>query len=74
MESVILRNIEAERVRHGLTKTELADKLGITTSTYLNWLRGKTEIPSGKLLQMKRLWGVSADYLLEISRPDKSQN
>lgn len=66
MAKVILRNIEAERVRHGLTKVELADELGVTTSTYLNWLRGKTEIPSGKLIQMKKLWGVSADYLLEV--------
>lgn len=66
MANVILRNIEAERVRHGLTKVELADELGVTTSTYLNWLRGKTEIPSGKLIQMKKLWGVLADYILEV--------
>lgn len=66
MDKTILRNIEAERVRHGLTKEVLAETLGVTTKTYLNWIRGETEIPSGKIIRMKELWGVSADYLLEI--------
>ena len=67
METILLKNIEAERVRHGLTKEALAEILGITSKTYLSWLRGVTEIPSGKIRQMKKMWNVSADYLLEIS-------
>lgn len=65
MESIIYKNIEAERVRHGDTKENLAQKLDVTTKTYLNWMRGKTEIPASILLQMKRMWNVSADYLLD---------
>lgn len=68
METIVLRNIEAERVRNGYTKEGLAKELGVTSKTYLSWLRGETEIPSGKLLQMKKMWDVSADYLLEIEK------
>lgn len=39
--------------------------LDVTTKTYLNWIRGTTEIPASTLKQMKEMWDVSADYLLE---------
>lgn len=65
MEKIIYKNVEAERVRHGLTKEKLAEDLDVTTKTYLNWIRGTTEIPASTLKQMKEMWNVSADYLLE---------
>jgi transcriptional regulator with XRE-family HTH domain len=64
-----LRNIEAERVRHGLSREDLARGLGVTTRTYFSWINRATEIPSGKLLEMSKLWGVSVDYLLAV--PDE---
>ena len=45
MDSIIYKNIEAERVRHGYTKEVIAQKLDVTTKTYLNWIRGTTESP-----------------------------
>lgn len=67
MDSIIYKNIEAERVRHGYTKEVIAQKLDVTPKTYLNWIRGTTEIPASILLKMKRMWDVSADYLLETN-------
>lgn len=67
MDSIIYKNIEAERVRHGYTKEVIAQKLDVTTKTYLSWIRGTTEIPASTLLKMKRMWDVSADYLLETN-------
>lgn len=67
MDSIIYKNIEAERVRHGYTKEVIAQKLDVTTKTYLSWIRGTTEIPASILLKMKRMWDVSADYLLETN-------
>lgn len=67
MDSIIYKNIEAERVRHGYTKEVIAQKLDVTTKTYLNWIRGTTEIPASILIKMKRMWDVSADYLLETN-------
>lgn len=57
-------NIEAERVRKQITKQELCTKLGITTKTYLNYLRGVTAIPSTVLVEMAELFQCSTDYLL----------
>jgi transcriptional regulator with XRE-family HTH domain len=66
---VLLGNIEAERVRNGLSKQDLAEVLDVTTKTYGSWINGITEIPSGKLLKMSKMWGVTVDYLLD--RPVK---
>lgn len=67
MDSIIYKNIEAERARHGYTKEVIAQKLDVTPKTYLSWIRGTTEIPASILLKMKRMWDVSADYLLETN-------
>lgn len=67
---VVLKNIEAERGRHNQTKSALASILGISTTTYLSWIRDKTEIPSNKLIKMKTMWNVTADYLLEKGEND----
>lgn len=64
MEKIMLYNIEAERGRRNLSKSALCRLLEISTKTYLSWIRGDTEIPSSKILQLKKMWSVSADYLL----------
>jgi len=62
---IVLRNVEAERARNGLTIEELAQKLGISCKTYQNYVRGSS-VPSDKLLVMRGLFGCSVDYLLGI--------
>lgn len=61
----MLMNFEAERARHGLTKTEMSDLMGVTLKTYAMWIQEKSPIPSNKLMELKKQWGVSIDYLLE---------
>ena len=51
-------NIEAERGRHGLTKTELSEKLDISINTYNSYLRGAA-IPSSKLVMLADMFDVS---------------
>lgn len=58
-------NIEAERVRKGMSKENLADELGISLKTYYNWLNGLTAIPSTALKKMSIIFGVGIGYLLE---------
>lgn len=60
----MLTSIEAERVRKGLTKKELAKKLGISTKTYYNWVYEETDVPSSALLRMSKMFGTDVDYLL----------
>ncbi len=58
-------NIEAERVRNGLKKEELVEKIGISIGTYYNWLAGRTAIPSTSLKKMAQIFRTTTDYLLE---------
>ena len=62
-------NIEAERVRCGLSRTAMAERLGVSRSTLRSWLRGDTEIPASKLAEMARLFQCSSDYLLGLRDP-----
>ncbi len=61
----MLRNIEAERVRKGLTKEELTKKIGISLKTYYNWINEETDVPSSALIKMSRMFKVEIGYLLE---------
>lgn len=65
-------NIEAERVRNGLTKVQLARKLETSLKTYYNWVNSVTDIPGSALLKMAKLFNVSIEYLLEDR--EKSDN
>lgn len=62
----MLRNLEAERVRAGMTKKELAKKLNVSSRTYSNWLYEETDVPSSKLKAMSALFGVTIDYLVGL--------
>lgn len=57
-------SINAEMARNGLSNRLLADKLGVSEKTISNWKCGRTDIPSTKLVEMSRLFGVTTDYLL----------
>jgi transcriptional regulator with XRE-family HTH domain len=67
---IILRNLEAERIRHGLTQNQLAEKLGVTPRTIYSWIRQETPIPSNSIIAMCNLWNVSSDYLLSIDKAE----
>lgn len=59
-------NIEAERARAHLTKEQLAKKIGITTKTYLSYIRGGP-MPIQKVIELCTMFNCSADYLLGLS-------
>ena len=60
------KNIKAECARSGLTKADLAVALGVSYSTVRNYLRGGTDIPCSKLIEMAHLFNCSTDYLLGL--------
>lgn len=63
MKTPLYPNIEAERVRRGLSKDAVANELGVTRKTYYNWvIKGK--IPRSKVKRLAQFFDVSADYLL----------
>ena len=63
-----LKNIEAERVRNGYSKEQLAQLIGVTTKTYYNWISGAYPIPSNALIKMADMFDVTTDYLLGRER------
>lgn len=69
----MLTNIEAERARLQLTKEEISKKLGITSKTYLAYIRGKP-IPSNVLINLSRMFGCSVDYLLGLTTEPTSED
>lgn len=60
-------NMEAERVRNGQSYEDVAEYLGITRRTYLNWMNGKTEIPCSAITKLAQLWHTTTDYLLGLT-------
>ena len=57
-------NIEAERVRAGMSQDELIEKLGYKErKTYYNWLSSGS-IPTSVLIMMSDIFRCSIDYLL----------
>ncbi len=61
---LVYRNIEAERIRKGISKEDLANKVGISLKTYYNWLNAVNPIPSTALIKMADIFHVTVDYLL----------
>ncbi len=64
MQKTMYGNIEKERVRLGLNKTEIAERLDISCRHYNNYIAGSTPIPSTVLKKLSKLFGCSIDYLL----------
>jgi DNA-binding transcriptional regulator YiaG len=59
-------NIEIERIRRHMSKSELAKKLATTTPILNDWICKRRAIPAGKLIEMSSLFdGCSVDYLLK---------
>lgn len=56
-------NIEAERGRLQMTKTDMCNELGVTLKTYNGYIRGSI-IPSDILEKLRFMTGRTIDYLL----------
>lgn len=65
-------NIEAERGRLQLSKEAMSKELGITSKTYLSYVRGTTPIPSDVLIKMAKRFGCTTDYLLGLHTDNAS--
>ena len=60
------------RIKSGLTQNEIANKLGVSGQTILNWENGIYEPKISQLIQLADLFEVSVDYLIERKNKDKS--
>ena len=60
------------RNQSGLTQNEIANKLGVSGQTILNWENGIYEPKINQLIQLADLFDVSVDYLIERKTSSKS--
>jgi len=58
-------NIEIERLRRHMSKTEMASRLAVHPDILNDWICKRQAIPADKLRALSRLFGgLSLDYLL----------
>ena len=56
--------MNAARVAAGLTQEELADKMGVSRSTVIDWESGKREIKTAYFYMFCKLTGFTEDDIL----------
>ena len=61
--------LKKARLRSGYTQQEVADKMGITKSTYCGYETGKRQPDVEKIKQLASIFQTSGDMLLEIEIP-----
>ena len=66
--------LEELREINDLTKTELANKLGVSDSIYARWEKGKDIIPTRRAYQIANFYKINVDYLLGLSNYKKNLN
>ena len=69
----IATRIRAARDGHGLSNSELADRLGINSTTAIRWTHGVQAPRADQLARLCRELTISADWLLglpEAQAPD----
>lgn len=64
-------NLRAARKAAGLTQQQVADRIGVTKSTYCNYEKGKREPDVPKIWEIIRVLGVSGDDLLDTGFDEK---
>lgn len=64
------KKIDYERRKIGLSQQELADKLGITKKTVIEYEKREGNIPLKKIIEISKVLEVPTDYLLGLSEVD----
>ena len=67
----MLTQIEAERIRHHLTREELIKQIGVSMKTYSDWVNERHDIPGKKLIRLSQIFGCPADILLQSSNGER---
>lgn len=66
--------IASERIKHALSREELAEKLGIAAETLARYERGNRQPKIETLKKMAEIFGVSVDYFLNYVEASETKN
>ena len=67
MEVLLGARLKELREERGLTQKELSALLNLTSVTYLHYEKAQREPPLSLLIQFAKFYGVSTDYLLDLT-------
>ena len=56
-------SLRAARVNTDLTQQEVADKIGVSKHTIINWERGRTKPKKHILIALSSIYGIDIDSL-----------
>ncbi len=56
-------SLRAARVNADLTQQEVADKIGVSKHTIINWERGRTKPKKHILIALSSIYGIDIDSL-----------
>ena len=65
--------IAGERKKLGWSQEELAERLGVSRQAVSKWESGQSVPDLTKLLGLSKVFGVTTDYLLKETEPDRSE-
>lgn len=65
--------LEAARVNTGLTQEQLAEKMGVSRYTVIDWENGKREMRAAYLYMFCHITGFSEDDILLPTKSTKSK-
>ena len=68
------RRVRELRVKRSLTQKQVADMLGMPQPQYCRYEQGRHELPLGVLVSLAKLYGTSADYILELTAHPEPHN
>lgn len=74
MESIFGKRLIAIRKKNGLTRDDLAEKIGMSVNTLRNYENGTREPGHRFIIEMARLFNVSTDYLLGLETEKASES
>lgn len=64
MKNKFSEQLKCLRIENNLTRTELAEKLGVSTRLISYWENGQRECDFDMLIKISSIFSVSIDYLL----------
>lgn len=56
-------SLEAARRNRGLTQSQVANRIGVSKATVVNWEKGNTKISYAALTRLSNLYGIPLDFL-----------
>ena len=65
MKELFGQRLREQRIKHGLTQEQLAEKIGVSRQSVSKWEQGISDPSTSNLFALAKLFGVSVEELLK---------